>query len=86
MSQLAEDLLRSSANDRLTLLSHWLSKPYVRQALFLASPTLWTDAEPWINAPTSTLPDTVEIALWKYLFRMSSRCTPFGLFAGSTLR
>ncbi len=82
ISQLSENLAQIADGDRLILLERLLRQPQVFEALYLASPTLLTETESWLNESSSFLPLALESALWKYLLRMSSRCTPFGLFAG----
>lgn len=57
----------------------------VREALFLASPALDERLHVWENDPESEDGLRLEAALVKYLYRMASRCTPFGLFAGNSV-
>lgn len=58
----------------------------VREAVALASPDLASRLDAWL---AGTLDEAaargVERSLVKYFSRMSSRCTPFGLFAGVSL-
>jgi thiopeptide-type bacteriocin biosynthesis protein len=54
----------------------------VREALYLASPTLCASIDAWRAAPTSPAGARIEHALVKYVARMMGRATPFGLFAG----
>ncbi len=57
--------------------------PIVQQALFLASPVLLEENRKWqLGEVTGSDESRLAQALWRYLLRMSSRCTPFGLFAG----
>ncbi len=59
-----------------------LERPEVLDALFVASPSLWEAIPRWINAPDSSEGLGVERSLVRYLTRMTTRATPFGLFAG----
>ena len=62
--------------------------PYFREAINLASPELVGLVDKWKQNPNS-LPDDKKLGLeWtllKYVSRISSRCTPFGIFAGCTV-
>lgn len=63
-------------------LKRTLERPDVREALFIASPSI-VDAIPiWLSNPDTERGRKIERALVKYCSRMSTRCTPFGLFAG----
>ncbi|MBI1752326.1 MAG: lantibiotic dehydratase [Acidobacteria bacterium] len=55
----------------------------VREALALASPDLAARIDAWLEGSlAAAAAQNMERALLKYLSRMSSRSTPFGLFAG----
>ena len=63
------------------------SFPEIQEAIFLASPNLFTKMKKWLE---NTLDDAKEEkrlpqSLMRYILRMCTRCTPFGLFAGFTL-
>ncbi len=61
-----------------------VADPTIREAIFIASPGL-VDAMPhWLVAPDDAAGQATERALVRYLSRLASRCTPFGLFAGIT--
>ncbi|WP_300568350.1 lantibiotic dehydratase family protein [Flavobacterium sp.] len=67
-----------------TLLNHFKS-PYVKEAIRIASPKLLEALDKWEENPKALSPEKrigLEITLLKYTARMTSRCTPFGLFAG----
>lgn len=58
----------------------------IKEAIFLASPTLSSEVEKWIhNTLDQERSERVLFSVLKYLSRMSSRCTPFGLFAGTAV-
>ena len=61
--------------------------PKIKEAIFLASPSLYQEFDKWLKG---TVKETVAVenivySVLKYLSRMSSRCTPFGLFAGTAV-
>ncbi|MBO0939221.1 lantibiotic dehydratase [Fibrella sp. HMF5335] len=60
----------------------WLEQPLAEKALYIASPALHQVWQDWRNNPGCIPSEAARLALWRYVVRMSSRCTPFGLFAG----
>jgi thiopeptide-type bacteriocin biosynthesis protein len=58
------------------------SDPLLQQAIHLASPGLHEQALKLIDGELENGKEKVLQTLYKYLIRMSTRCTPFGLFAG----
>ena len=59
---------------------------HIKEALFLASPTLYEAFEKWLDGKASPSDsERMTHSILKYLSRMSSRCTPFGLFAGTAV-
>ncbi|WP_343611711.1 lantibiotic dehydratase family protein [Chryseobacterium oranimense] len=84
-----------------TFLKEFLSEKYVseeeskkvysdlffQEALFLASPNLYSLLKDWLEGKITDKKktDKLKLSLLKYLSRMSTRCTPFGLFAGYSL-
>ncbi|MEM6994414.1 MAG: lantibiotic dehydratase [Myxococcota bacterium] len=74
--------------DRVVLrqrLRRWLSDPVVQEALYLAAPGLLQSVGAWRRDPDSKSGRAIERTLVRYLARMSTRCTPFGLFSGLTV-
>src|SRR5207248_7620053 len=59
-----------------------LENPVIAEALFLASPSLFSSIEIWREAPEGERGQKIEAALVRYFQRMATRCTPFGLCAG----
>jgi len=71
--------------DRVSLRARLLgavSRPEIREALFVASPDLDAAFDLWVREPESERGQRVERALIRYFVRMAARPTPFGLFAG----
>jgi thiopeptide-type bacteriocin biosynthesis protein len=62
-----------------------VARPEVREALFLASPSLDESLPAWLEQPESERGQRVEKTLVRYFARMASRPTPFGLFAGCSV-
>ncbi|HEU4404174.1 MAG TPA: lantibiotic dehydratase [Polyangiaceae bacterium] len=59
-----------------------VARPEVREAVFVASPSLEREIAHWLAGPESERGQRIERALVRYLVRMAGRPTPFGLFAG----
>ncbi len=62
-------------------LKSFLDNKQFAEAVYLASPVLFQQAILWRNNKISDINNKIAISLGKYYGRMSSRCTPFGLFA-----
>ncbi|RZJ52475.1 MAG: hypothetical protein EOO44_11665, partial [Flavobacterium sp.] len=64
------------------------SNPVIKEAITLASPELCNGLDKWASKNPDLSEDkkkAFELTFLKYLSRMSSRCTPFGLFAGCSV-
>ncbi len=60
-----------------------LQRSEIREAIFVASPDMEEMLDPWLQGKlTGEKQDRVERSLVRYLSRMASRSTPFGLFSG----
>jgi thiopeptide-type bacteriocin biosynthesis protein len=73
---------RDAARERLRAI---VGRPDVREALFLASPSLDADIDRWLREPASERTIKAERALVRYACRMTGRATPFGLFSGCSV-
>ncbi len=76
------------ARDRARLrarLRELLTRPEIREALFVASPSLAEGLTFWQQDPDSKKGQRAEEALVRYFLRMVTRPTPFGLFSGCSL-
>jgi len=62
-----------------------IARPEVREALFVASPSLDESLDLWMREPETERGQKVERTLIRYFTRMCSRPTPFGLFAGCSV-
>jgi thiopeptide-type bacteriocin biosynthesis protein len=62
-----------------------LATDVVREALFLSSPELLAEFEKTGNGFFDGEDNKLPVSLLKYIYRMHTRCTPFGLFAGCSV-
>jgi lantibiotic biosynthesis protein len=76
-------LERDRARLRTRLLAA-VTRPEVREAVFVASPSLDEALEVWQKEPDSKQGRKLEPAVVSYFSRAAARATPFGLFAGCT--
>jgi lantibiotic biosynthesis protein len=72
---------RAKLRDRLLAA---VTRPELRDAIFVASPSLDEALEVWRNEPESKQGRKLEAAVVSYFSRAAARATPFGLFAGCT--
>ncbi|MFB6456643.1 lantibiotic dehydratase [Chitinophaga sp. Hz27] len=58
--------------------------PLMQDAIYIASPELFQEMQRWLNGEVFAEKEEAKLstALYRYILRMSSRCTPYGLFAG----
>ncbi len=62
-----------------------VARPEVREAIFLAAPSLSDQAATWLAQSEDHSEPKVVRALVRYFARMAGRPTPFGLFAGGSV-
>ena len=62
-----------------------VTRPAIRQALFVASPSLEQSLDRWFRDPDCKKGLQTERSLVRYFARMAARSTPFGFFAGCSL-
>ena len=72
----------SRSDDPRAHLAALLELPEIREAIYIASPSLAGAIESWRAAPDTPASYRVGHALAKYVARMTARPTPFGLFSG----
>lgn len=74
--------------DRATLrarLQAMARRPEIREALWVASPDFFDSLSGWLEKPEGDKGLKIEQSFYRYLARLTSRPTPFGLFAGCSL-
>jgi hypothetical protein len=81
----AETIARLEADE-----NHWhnfLQDKTLQEAIFLGSPVLYDEIQKFLSGAL-TAPKEVnklKMSVLRYYTRMSTRCTPFGLFAGFSM-
>ncbi|WP_281234881.1 lantibiotic dehydratase family protein [Flavobacterium gelatinilyticum] len=80
------DFYKNLTNDLSTepdKLKELLKNPQLNEALYLASSELFSEIQKWQTEKNFSIDksEKISFAVLKYLIRMSTRCTPFGLFA-----
>ena len=61
-------------------------RPGISEAIYLASPVLYNEILKWLDGVlTDERAASIRTSLLKYITRLCTRCTPFGLFAGCAL-
>ena len=78
------DLAEACASDRKLVrcrLQELVRRPEIKEALWIASPEFFESLSTWWNNPESEKGQKLEQSLYRYVARMISRSTPFGLFA-----
>jgi class I lanthipeptide synthase len=81
----ADDALAADRAELRRRLARTIARSDVREAIFIASASLYESLDLWNQDPESDRGQRVERALVRYFARMTGRPTPFGLFAGCSL-
>ncbi|PSL47992.1 thiopeptide-type bacteriocin biosynthesis protein [Chitinophaga niastensis] len=79
------DQLKNVSNTTLAAaIKEIFQDAYLQEAIYIASPELYQELEKWQQGSLKNEKEINKLAaaLFRYLLRMSSRCTPYGLFAG----
>lgn len=87
---LSLNYIQSKFNEKVTsieTIQEICRSPIINEAIFLASPDLHSQLIKWLNNELTNQKEINQLiySITKYLLRMGSRCTPFGLFAGYSL-
>lgn len=64
------------------LKEYYQSCRFAGEAIYLASPALYDRYNQWLSGETLSEKEQLLTTLYQYMIRMSTRCTPYGLFAG----
>lgn len=82
VSDLIHTIIKSNNGvNNYELFNHFFNKTWVKEALFLASPELLKSLDEASRKGEKPSVEAIK-TVWRYIFRMHSRSTPFGLFAG----
>ncbi len=77
-------LSRTTAGQYEEELRHIFGQPHLQEAICLASPALFNSLGQWLRGENVAGKEKLLKTLFKYLLRASTRCTPYGMFAGCT--
>ena len=72
----------AETNDLETVLRAVFEKPDLQEAIYCASPHLYDRLTQWLQGHSFSRQEAFHATLLKYLIRASTRCTPYGKFAG----
>ncbi|MFB5660293.1 lantibiotic dehydratase [Alteribacillus sp. HJP-4] len=79
---ITKDFKDLSEQNLIPVLREYVKSPYIKEAIAVASLSLYRSLDKLDGDPGSKKTRNAASALIKFLIRMSSRPTPFGLFAG----
>ena len=80
-----EEAIQADAETLRERLQNLITIPVVQEAVLTGSPDLFQAIPCWQRAPESKKGQRAQDGLLRYLIRMATRPTPFGLFAGVAL-
>lgn len=80
--------INSLSKNSISVLNQVLKEIYqdktLQEAIFLASQELYEQMEDWLSNET-ICSEKLLLSLYKYVLRSGFRCTPFGMFAGTSV-
>ncbi|TSB46225.1 lantibiotic dehydratase [Alkalicoccobacillus porphyridii] len=82
---LSHDHRKASNVDIIPILKEYINRAEIREAIAVASPNLFQSLDKIYGSPNAKKTRNTISSLLKFLIRMSSRPTPFGLFSGITV-
>ncbi len=80
------DNIESTKNELRKSMRKFYQQPITQEALYIGSPDLHEQLLLWLDNKIDKVDkkEKLELSLVKYMIRMSTRCTPYGLFASCT--
>ncbi|MEL7122577.1 MAG: lantibiotic dehydratase, partial [Bacteroidota bacterium] len=81
------DVTRESKLSDDAVKTLFLTNEIIREFIYVSSPSLYRVLDKWVDGATikNKEKERLKISFLKYISRASSRCTPFGLFAGCSV-
>src|SRR5258706_3536202 len=82
----SEENIDAAKQSLRNYLKEFYSRPITQEALLIASPDLYDQLLLWLEGKIEKEEkrERAELSLMKYMIRMCTRCTPYGLFASCT--
>ena len=78
-------LMQLQQGDDMEAFKAIIEQPLYQEAIFLASTELYAAMQKWLKDNATIKKDKLNASIYKYLVRMATRSTPYGLFAGCAI-